>query len=78
MRVVRFDSASAEPMVSQLTMMTPQETVVVSSEFGLRREGCRTVEGADSETHPAKLAAVHDVELRHVRHSREHHERAAY
>jgi hypothetical protein len=38
--------------------------------------GKLTVKRANGQTHPAKLTAVHDVELRHVAHSRQHDQRA--
>lgn len=77
--VVRLFSASAEPMVSQLTTMTPHETGRVSlwTSRMIVGDGRLTVKRANRQTNPAQLSAVHDVELRHVGDCREHDQRAA-
>lgn len=75
MSVVRLFSASADPIVSQLTIRTPQETsVVVSILYHVFPNNMLplTIKCADCQTNPAELPTVHDVELRHICDGRQH------
>lgn len=67
-------------MVSQLTIMTPQETSVVINilyHVFLDNTMPLTIKCADCQTNPAELPTVHDVELRHICDGRQHDKRTA-